>query len=486
MVKTGKSKNRSSGLWLIACTALLLFGIRVFAQERPNLILIMTDDQGWGQTGYYNHPVLKTPNLDKMAENGLRFDRFYAGAPVCSPTRASILTGRACVRSGVPKHGYALRKQEKVLPEALKNAGYATGHFGKWHLNGLRGPGVPIYADDTHSPGEFGFETWLTVSNFFDINPIMSRNGKFEEFEGTSSDIIVSEALEFIEAAIQRRQPFFTVIWDGSPHAPFVANEEDMKGFENLDIKSRNHYGELVAFDRALGTLRSRLRELEVAENTMIWYCSDNGGLPEIEPETVGGLRGNKGTIWEGGIRVPCIIEWEGHIEPSITSYPASTMDIFPTIADLLNLPEDVLLQPVDGVSIKPLFQNGNIKVRKKPIPFIYQGQGALVDNEFKLVATNIEKGSFELFNLKKDKTESIDISEENPKKFEQLKSEFNQWIKSLENSIEGMDYPEKMVNKSEPERHFWMDDPKYEIFIKKHGERPEYSGSIKNKKNNQ
>lgn len=109
-----------------------------------------------------------------------------------------------------------------------------------------------------------------------------------------------------------------------------------------------------------------------------------------------------------------------------------------------------------------------------------------MVDNEYKLVATNIEKGTFELFNLKKDRTESIDISEKNPKKFEQLKSEFNQWNKSLKNSIEGMDYPEKMVSKGEPERHFWMDDPKYEIFIKKHGERPEYSGSIKNKKKNQ
>ncbi|NOR74320.1 MAG: sulfatase-like hydrolase/transferase, partial [Draconibacterium sp.] len=266
-------------------------GVNVFAKQRPNIILIMTDDQGWGQTGYYNHPILKTPNLDEMAENGLRFDRFYAGAPVCSPTRASVLTGRACHRTGVFQHGYPLRKQEKVLPRVLKDLGYATAHFGKWHLNGLRGPGAPVFGDDTHSPGEFGFQYWLTVSNFFDINPIMSRNGKFEEFEGTSSEIIVGEALNFIEAAVEKEQPFFTVIWDGSPHDPMVAKEEDMKGFEHLNTKSKHHYGELVAFDRSLGKLRKRLRELQIEKNTILWFCSDNGGLPKIEPETVGGFR---------------------------------------------------------------------------------------------------------------------------------------------------------------------------------------------------
>ena len=124
---------------------LLLFLTQVkAAQKQTNFILVMADDQGWGQTGYYEHPVLKTPHLDEMASKGLRFDRFYAGGPVCSPTRATVLTGRTHDRTGVFDHGYALRKQEKTLPQAMKKAGYATGHFGKWHLNGLRGPGVPV------------------------------------------------------------------------------------------------------------------------------------------------------------------------------------------------------------------------------------------------------------------------------------------------------------------------------------------------------
>lgn len=473
--------SRSKFNIVLILMAVQLYALNLYAKsEHPNIILIMTDDQGWGETGYYNHPVLKTPNLDKMAENGLRFNRFYAGAPVCSPTRASVLTGRSCIRSGVPSHGHALRKQEKVLPRALKKEGYITGHFGKWHLNGIRGPGVPIYEDDTHSPGEFGFDTWLSVSNFFDIDPVMSRNGDFEEFKGTSSDIIVDEALKFIESAIESQKSFFAVIWDGSPHAPFIAKEEDMNGFENLDDKSRKHYGELVAFDRSLGKLRSRLKELNIADNTIIWYCSDNGGLPGIVPETVGGLRGNKGDVWEGGIRVPCIIEWEGHIKPDITNFPATTMDIFPTIADILNIPHSAFLEPVDGLSIKPLIENKKKKVRKKPIPFIFQGKGALVDNDFKLVATDIKNETFELFDLKTDKTESVDISKENVKKYEQLKKKFLEWNISINNSIMGLDYPEKTVNKDEPVTHFWKDDPKYKSFIEEYGNRPEYSGTLK------
>ena len=136
--------------------------------DKPNIILVMADDQGWGQTGYYNHPILKTPNLDAMAAAGLRFDRFYAGGPVCSPTRATVLTGRSHDRTNVQSHGYPLRNQEKTVAQALQRAGYATGHFGKWHLNGIRGPGVPVLKEDKRHPGKFGFDTWLSVTNFFE------------------------------------------------------------------------------------------------------------------------------------------------------------------------------------------------------------------------------------------------------------------------------------------------------------------------------
>ena len=462
---------------------IFLFIISLFSceqsidNERPNIILIMTDDQGWGQTGYYDHPVLQTPNLDAMAKNGLRFDRFYAGAPVCSPTRASVLTGRTNDRTGVLDHGYALRKQEKTMAVALKNEGYATGHFGKWHLNGLSGPGVPVLKEDSHSPGKFGFDHWLTVTNFFDIDPLMSENGSFIDLKGNSSDIIVGKALEFIKEKSNQNLPFFAVIWDGSPHDPFVASEKDRSNFKSLNENSQHHYGELVAFDRSLGVLRKTLKDLGLENNTILWYCSDNGGLRNILPSTVGGLRGSKTTIWEGGLRVPAVIEWPQVIKPRITHYPASTMDIFPTIADILDLPETDLLKPVDGISLKPIFKN-DIKNRDKKIPFRYKDQGALVDNNFKLVATSIQKKEFELYDLENDSGETTNLAAQNPMIFNQMKKDFLKWGKSIDSSLDGIDYPEGKVLKN-PERHFWMNDERYEPYLEEWLNRPEYRDRI-------
>jgi len=195
-------KIRLRSIAIALCIAGFTACVSQADKSMPNIILLMTDDQGWGQTGYYNHPVLKTPNLDAMAENGLRLDRFYAGAPVCSPTRATVLTGRGHNRSGVPTHGHALRLQELTIAQALKSAGYATGHFGKWHLNALRGPGVPIFKEDPHGPAAFGFDRWVSVTNFFDVDPLMSDQGEFKEFKGTSSEVIVSEALQFIRTSV--------------------------------------------------------------------------------------------------------------------------------------------------------------------------------------------------------------------------------------------------------------------------------------------
>ncbi len=456
----------------------VMLGAYLRAGDRPNVVLIMTDDQGWGQTGYYAHPVLKTPNIDTMAAGGLRFDRFYAGAPVCSPTRATVLTGRACHRTGVLTHGYALRRQEKTLAQALRSAGYATGHFGKWHLNGLRGPGVPVFKDDPHGPGAFGFDRWLTVSNFFDIDPLMSRNGEFKQYRGNSSDVIVREALDFIKASADSNTPFLAVIWDGSPHSPFLASEADQSAFAELKPSDRQHYGELAAFDRALGTLRAGLRTLAVADNTILWYCSDNGGL-KVSPDAVGGLRGSKGSVWEGGLRVPGVVEWPAVITPRVTAYPASTIDIFPTIADIVGLPASVFVKPLDGVSLKALFA-GELPRRERSIPFRFDGRGALVDNAFKLVVTDIAGGRFELYNLDEDRTESHDIAQREPERFARMKAEFLRWNDSATASFDGRDYPEGRVDADHPEPRFWRDDPRYKPYLDEWSKRWEYEKHTK------
>ena len=466
----------------VTLNLILIFIIAVIslnAAGRPNIVLVMADDQGWGQTSYYNHPFLKTPNMDAMASNGLRFDRFYAGGPVCSPTRASVLSGRTHNRTGVWNHGAPFRLQEKTIAQSLKSFGYKTGHFGKWHLNGIRGPGVPVLGDDVTSPGALGFETWLTVTNFFDINPVMSRNGKFEEFEGDSSEVIVDEALKYIKA--NKDGPFFTVIWYGSPHDPFLASEEDRADFKGMPENVQHHHGEIVAMDRSLGTLRKGLRDLGVADNTLLWYCSDNGGLPAFAPVAVGGLRGNKGTIWEGGLRVPGIIEWPAAIKESrVIKHPAGVVDIFPTVLDILEQDLSTMLKPHDGMSLLPIIHGDTSENRPKAMGFHSDGRSAIVDNDYKLVIQNIEGGIFELYDLILDPKESKNIFYQQPDKAAEMVQKFATFNASVEASIAGLDYPEGRVNPNQPPRVFWWEMKAYEPYFEEWSKRPEYGPRLK------
>lgn len=434
----------------------------VFAEaSRPNIILIMSDDQGWGQVGYYDHPHLKekTPHLDDMAAKGIRLDRFYAGASVCTPTRGTVITGRTSGRNGASGLHQRLCLQEKTLPRALRKAGYATAHFGKWHLNGVKGPAMPILPDDPNHPGHYGFDTWLSATNYIEMDPLMTRNGEFVALEGESSVLMVEEALEFIEA--NRENPFFAMIWYGSPHFPYTALQQDLDGLsEELDPRTAQLFGEIIAMDRSIGLLREGLREMGLAENTLIWFCSDNGGR-EHDPDSVGNLRGFKGVLYEGGIRVPSIVEWPGTIQPQVTDFPASTLDMMPTIVDLLDLPDDSMLEPTDGESILPLFE-GRRPERKHSIPFTSKGT-ALIDGDFKLIRSGRGKGAkWELYDLKSDPAESRDISAERPERFKNMITEAEELVASVQASSEGKDYPEGKV--IQPQRGTpWMEMPEYQ-----------------------
>ncbi len=435
----------------------------------------MADDMGWGQTGYYGHPALKTPHLDAMAAAGLRFDRFYAGAPNCSPTRATVLTGRTNDRTGVADHGHALRRQERTISRALDEAGYATGHFGKWHLNGLRGPGVPVLAADEHAPGAFGFDEWLSVTNFFERDPLMSRNGLFAQMEGDSSEVIVDEALEFIARQAQQDRPFFVVIWYGTPHSPWIASDADRAPFADLDENSQHHYGELVAMDRSVGALRAGLRQLQVERNTLVWFTSDNGGLPRIKPGTVGNLRGFKGSLYEGGIRVPAVIEWpEGIPQPRVTPFPAVTMDIFPTVAAVAGLEDAAALQPQDGMNLEPLFKR-ELERRDKPIAFRHTRRVALIDNELKIVANDRENRVYEVFDVANDPSETRDLAAERPEDATRLREAVDAWEASVEASAAGRDYADGDFDPEESKPAWWMVEDGYAPYIEEWRERPEY-----------
>ncbi|MCX6926569.1 MAG: sulfatase-like hydrolase/transferase, partial [Verrucomicrobia bacterium] len=260
--------------------------------ERPNIILCMTDDQGWGDVSYNGLTKIKTPNIDALAAAGIRFSRFYA-QQTCSPTRASVMTGRHPNRMGVFWPGMKLRKEEVIIAQLLKQTGYATGHFGKWHLNGAAGPGKVIPDSDPLSPRNCGFDESFSVSNYFETDWTFGRNGIPEKTIGDGSDVIVSEALKFIGAAAGQKKPFLAVVWFGSPHVPRKPLPEDLKA-----ASGSAYYGEVIGVDRSIGTLRAGLRKLGLADNTMLWLSSDKGGyLDPKDPDAHGAnldLRGRK------------------------------------------------------------------------------------------------------------------------------------------------------------------------------------------------
>ncbi len=451
------------------------------APRLPNIILVMADDQGWGDMAYNGHPIIQTPYFDTMASETLRFDRFYAAAPVCSPTRGSVLTGRHPNRFACFTWGRTLRPQEITIAELLKSAGYVTGHFGKWHLGSVR-QGSPV------NPGASGFDEWLSAPNFFDNNPILSREGVAVQTEGESSMVIVDAALKFIQKHEAGDQPYLAVVWFGSPHLPHEALEQDQQLYADQPPGLQQFYGEITAMDRAFGKLRTTLKSLESNDNTILWYLSDNGALPEIGAS---GGRGHKAKIYEGGLLVPSMLEWPAKIHQArVTSFPANTSDIFPTLAEIVGLPLDEN-RPMDGISLIPLIDNqmntrsqamgfwnypasgvrtpsaewmaelleaqkqGNIigdsaRLRLDDILINTQysydslpGHAAWLDWPWKLhrIEDQTSNIAWELYNLEKDPFEEENIVDSHPERIADMKAPLEDWQRSVVGSLNGLDY---------------------------------------------
>lgn len=425
---------------LLITAALIAVAVPGSAQgakdARPNVILCMTDDQGWSDVSYNEKGRLvdgkfKTVELDKMAAAGMRFDRFYAAAPVCSPTRGSCLTGRHPFRYGVTLYGKPLKLQEKTIAHALLASGYKTGHFGKWHLNGVSGAGKPIAANDPLNPGAFGFQTWFSVSNFFDTNTRFSRNGETLDTTGDGSDVIVAEALKWMDSLQinQPASPFFAVIWFGNPHGPHKPLESDLQSADG-----DRELGEIAGVDRAMGTLRKGLRARGLADNTMLWFCSDNG-----RPGKNGPLRGGKSSLYEGGIRVPGICEWPARVKPGRTSVPVVTSDFYPTILAAAGLAMPMNKpQPLDGINIMPLLEQ-KMPERPSPIGFMSGNNLAWSDNRYKLVVT---KEGRQLYDLLEDLGETKNLLAEKPDVAAVMGKALDAWTASVNSSAKGTDYP--------------------------------------------
>lgn len=423
---------------------------------RPNIILCMTDDQGWGDVSYNGLKQIGTPALDAMAAGGVRFDRFYAAHPSCSPTRASVMTGRHPNRMGCLWPGMKIRPQEMTIAQVVRRAGYATGHFGKWHLNGVSGPGKVMPDSDPLSPRNLGFDESFSVSNYFELDWTFGRNGIPEKASGDGSDVIVGEALKFIEKNATANKPFLACVWFGSPHAPHQPLPDDLK-----KAGGSAYYGEIAGVDRAMGTLRSGLRRLGVADNTMLWFCSDNGAWSDKKSPTDDGsngtLRGRKGNLYEGGIRVPGILEWPARVkQPFATSVSVCTTDIYPTVVDILKLSIPDQVQPLDGISLVPLL-DGRMSERPGPIGFWQTGHGfplketeklkmttdsgfaAWNDSRYKLI--KLGRDRYELYDLRADLNEEKDLAARCPEIVDRMKVELENWQQSVLRSSRGGDY---------------------------------------------
>lgn len=490
--------------WLVGL--LFVFVLKTDAEERPNIILCMGDDHGWDEVGYYGHPHLKTPVLDEMAKNGLRLDRFYSAHPSCSPTRGSVMTGRHPNRYGTFAPNYSMRPDEITIAHLLKKAGYVCGHFGKWHLG-------PVKANSPTNPGAMGFDEWLSHDNFFELNPELSRNGgPPKRFPGESSEVVIEETIRFIEKAKRQQKPFLAVVWFGSPHEPYSGLEKDLALYRDLPktyagktfrLTSnetgkpvtrplgeilQERYAEITAMDRAMGQLRDWLDKEGVRQNTLLWYCGDNG--TPGDGIVTSPYRGRKGTMYEGGTRVPGIIEWPAKIKsPGVSHVNTVTSDMLPTLCDFVGVP--LPGRPLDGISLKPLLE-GQLTERPEPIgfwtfntrgdkqkmPYLppnlqtgttplvkmmagrftrnftnfhhkritaddYKGPRTLLDNRYKLVIH--EKGASsqkELFDIRKDPGETMNLIEEKPEIAAELERKLRDWQQSVLNSLTGADYP--------------------------------------------
>jgi arylsulfatase A-like enzyme len=469
--------------------------------RKPNIILVMADDMGWGDTGYGGSSFAQTPNLDEMAAAGTTFSRFYSAAPVCSPTRGSVLTGRHPYRYGIyfANVGH-LPSEEVTLAEVLKGAGYRTGFFGKWHLGTLtrdildsnRG-GRPDQIENYSPPWLHGFdtvfateskaptydpmikpkdidrETWWDVVNESDnAEPFGTRywneqgNTVLENLAGDDSKIIVDRLIPFVEKAVADDVPFLAVVWTHAPHLPVVAANEDKQMIDSADPYTRHYFGSIHALDTQIGRIRAMLVQAGVSNNTMLWFTSDNGPEHQYDnaPGSSGGLRGAKRSLYEGGIRVPGIIEWPNQIAAAqVTDVAAVTSDIYPTILDYLEIGETVGNE-IDGVSMRPVL-SGAKKYRDSGIGFESNSQIAYVDDHFKLIhqpaiasanpslqgqssdateslGPNTEKTlRFELYDLGQDPHETTDLSAENVDKLAELTEKLNLWRHSVAASIE-------------------------------------------------
>ncbi len=431
-------------------------GHTAFAQSKrpPNIIFFLADDLGWGDPACYGNPRIKTPGIDRLAKEGTLFTQFYANAPVCSPSRCAFMTGDFPGSLGIhsalgspnmnKERGQVDFLDSKVptITRLLKQAGYATGHFGKWHLGS--GSGAP-------SPSAFGIDEHIAVNS---TDKAWSRNEQDPYFRANSTSLIVDESIRFIEK--NKDKPFYLNVWSLLPHAPLHPTEEQMKPYERMGPRGlpykgamQIYYASVTAMDAQLGRLLTRLDELGIADNTVVFFSSDNGPedihLAEASHSGVGSagpFRGRKRSLYEGGIRMPFLVRWPKHIRARHVDNQSvmAGVDFLPTVAALTNTALPGSLK-IDGEDRSPVLLRGP-GPRSKPLFWEWRlGIFGDVMHQSPRLATragnwkllmNPDRSRVELYDIPSDPTELHDQSAAHPEVVAQLSARLLAWQKTL------------------------------------------------------
>ena len=397
--------------------------------SRPNVIVILTDDQGWGDLSVNGNTNLSTPNIDSLARDGASFDRFYV-CPVCSPTRAEFLTGRYHPRSNVystSAGGERMNLDEMTIAQTFKAAGYATAAFGKWH-NGMQFP---------YHPNARGFDEFYGFcsghwGNYFD--PMLERNNQIVTGNGFCIDDFTNHALEFVEE--NKDKPFFAYLPYNTPHSPMQVPERFWKKFKDNDLEMHNrepnkedilHVRAALAMceniDWNVGRVLQKLDDLKIADNTIVIYFCDNG------PNGVrwnGGMKGRKGSTDEGGVRSPMLIRWPAKIKGDhVVTQLGAAIDLLPTLADLVGIPV-ASQKSLDGISLKTALLTGKNSAPDRPIISQWKGKVSVRTSQFRL--DNVGK----LFDMQADPGKNTDVTKKHPKESARLKKILADYLASL------------------------------------------------------
>ena len=448
------------GVWLLVLVgSVAALGEKVFAAnelagKRPNIVFILTDDQGYGDLSCHGNPVLKTPNLDRLSREGMRFTDFHV-SPTCSPTRSALMTGRHEFRNGVT---HTINERERLTPKAttlaqvLKSAGYTTGIFGKWHLgdepdyqpnrrgfdeafiHGAGGIGQTFPGSCGDAPGNSYF------------NPTILHNGVFEKTTGYCTDVFFDRATKWIDA-VKGKQPFFAYIATNAPHAPLDVRPEDEARYTGqVPPNVAKFFGMIANIDDNVGRLLAKLDEWGLARDTLVIFMNDNGGTVGV-PIFNAGMRGSKVTAWLGGTRASSLWRWPDTLQPADVNGLAAHIDFFPTLVSLsgAKLTDDVR-QQIEGRSLVPLLQDPRAD-RPDRILFTHVGRwergqvaGAkyracsVRNTRFHLVS-NSKSGekAWQLFDVQADPGETTDVASKHPDAFQSLDTAYDAWWDSIQ-----------------------------------------------------